>query len=294
MVLNLFLFPRISINKSKFLKRNFPNAKIKYRRLGNILINDVILIKPNDSVNFVLKKYNSFTNLVKWTCLKAITFYGCNYYVSDYHRKLNELNGLRWSEKVGNSFEIHAPKVKDQINGGLLIEYIDGIPIDQFTKFSPKQFFTHFKRIASILYEVHNNNYSFGDCKAENIFFNQKENKYYFLDFEQFEKVSTNEFGRKIWDLTEIFYYLGHIFPSKKSQNFFKKLIFTFLTSYYECLFENHPSTTFKRKMFDELGKLRYTIIYSTFMTPQTFLFVRKTINEWKQQFKHKWNKQYA
>jgi serine/threonine protein kinase len=201
------------------------------------------------------------------------------------------LQGLHWSRSIGSSFNVYAPKVYDVIHGGLIIDFIEGTPIDEFTKFSPKVFFNHFKAIGSILSLIHSNNYSFGDCKAENIFYNSKEKKYYFIDFEQFIKLKPQEYVRKVWDVTELFFYLGHNFPSSTSHDFLKKVIYIFLTRYYSDLFSSSQPNDYKNKMFTELGKLRYILIYATFMSPKTFFFILKTIQEWKNSFRLKWSK---
>ena len=226
--------------------------------------------------------------MIKWTLLVSFTFYSSKYQVSGKRRAINEIKGLNWSRNIGSKFDIFAPKVHEQVNNSLIIEFVDGIPIDDFTKFSHKEYFNHFKKVGSLLFSVHKANYSFGDFKAENILYNVNEKKYYFLDFEQFEEIPSNDYIRRVWDLTELFFYLGHIFPSSKSHTFFKKLIFTFLNSYYNALFESQLSNDIKRKIFDELGRLRYILIYATFMSPNTYFFVLKTIQEWKNSFRKK------
>ena len=284
----MLLFPKFTINKSRFLKSNFPNSKIKYRRLGNIIINDVLLLKPNVHSQFVLKNFDNIFNIIKWTFLTSFTFYSSKYLVSGYHRAINEIKGLKWSEKIGSKLQICAPKVYERLGNSLIIEFVYGTPIDDFTKFSPLEFFSHYKKVGSLLCTMHSNNLSFGDFKAENILYNKQENKYYFLDFEQFREIHPDDYVRRSWDLTELFFYLGHVFPSKKSYNFFKKLIFTFLTSYYSNLQKSTLPTQLKKKMFQELGRLRYIIIYATFMNPRTFFFVLRTIQEWKNSFREK------
>ena len=283
----MLLIPSLSFRKSKFLKNNFPNAKIRYKRLGNFIINDVLLLKPTKSAKFVLKKYNNVFNLVKWTLLVSFTFYASHYTISGKHRAINEVKGLKWAQKVGSKFKLFSPRIHEMLDSSLILEYIDGIPIDKFNKYSYDEWFTHYKEIGKILYSVHSNDYSFGDFKAENIFYDSKQNKYYFIDFEQFYKDKSGEYQRKVWDVTELFFYIGHIFPSSKSHPFYKKTIFTFLTSYYEHLFKSkHFSNDVKFKMFQELGKLKYVIIYATFMSPKTYFFVLRTIQEWKQYFR--------
>lgn len=284
------IFPSLTIRKSRFLKSRYPNAKIKYKRLGNVLINDVILVKPNlaNAKNLVLKNFDNVFNLIKWTFLVSFTFYSSRYFISGKHRALNEFRGLNWSRKIGSRLGIYAPKVFEKVNNSLLIEFINGIPIDDFTKFSNKEYFNHYKKIGRLLFTVHKSNYSFGDFKAENILYNTSEEKYYFIDFEQFTQINSDDYIRRVWDITELFFYLGHIFPSSKSHFFFKKLIFTFLNSYFRGLFSSDLPNELKRKIFDELGNLRYVLIYATFMTPSTYFFVLRTIQEWKSSFRKK------
>ena len=288
----MLLFPRFTINKSRFLKLNFPNTKIRYQRLGNILINDVILLKPNlsNSRNFVLKNFDNIFNLIKWTLLVSFTFYSSKYQVSGKRRTINEIKGLNWSRRIGSKLDIFAPRVHEKVNNSLIIEFVNGVPIDDFTKFSNREFFYHYKKVGSLLFSVHKANYSFGDFKAENILYNADEKKYYFLDFEQFDEIPSNDYIRRVWDLTELFFYLGHNFPSTKSHIFFRKLIFTFLNSYFNELFESQLSNDLKTKIFDELGRLRYILIYATFMSPKTYFFVLRTIQEWKNSFRKKFH----
>ena len=284
------MFPSLTLKNSRFLKSRYPNAKIKYKRLGNILINDVILIKPNlaNAKNLVLKNFDNVFNLIKWTFLVSFTFYSSRYSVSGRHRVFNEIRGLSWSKKIGSRLGIHVPKVFEQLNSSLLIEFINGIPVDDFTKFSKKEYFNHYEKIGKILFSVHKSNHSFGDFKAENILYNASEEKYYFIDFEQFTQINPDDYIRRVWDITELFFYLGHIFPSSRSHFFFKKLIFTFLNSYFSLLFLSDLPNELKRKIFEELGNLRYVLIYVTFMTPTTYFFVLRTIQEWKSSFRKK------
>lgn len=228
--------------------------------------------------------------MIKWTFLAGLTSYSSKYFVSGYHRAVNEVKGLKWVEKVGSKLQIYAPKVYERVGNSLIIEFVYGTPIDDFTQFSPSEFFSHYKKIGTLLCSMHSKNRSFGDFKAENILFNKQENKYYFLDFEQFREIHPNDYVRRVWDLTELFFYLGHIFPSPKSYAYFKTLIYTFLDSYFTNLLNSSLPSALQKQIFQELGKLRYIIIYATFMRPKTFFFVYRTIGEWKASFKDKFD----
>ena len=226
--------------------------------------------------------------MIKWTFLRTLTFYASKYSVSGSRRAINEIKGIHWSKKVGSKIGIHTPKIFEKVNNSLLLEFITGTPVDDFSKFNSEVYFNHYKKVGSLLFSVHKSNCSFGDFKAENILYNSDENKYYFLDLEQFMEIQPDDYIRRVWDITELFFYLGHIFPSSKSHPFFRQLIFIFLNSYFSHLFNSNLSAELKSKIFNELGKLRYILIYSTFMTPTTYFFVLRTIQEWKIQFRKK------
>ena len=287
----MFFFPFRLIKKSKFLQNEFKNTTLSYKRLGNFIINDVVLVyskNNNNDKKYVLKKYNSFFSLVKWTLIKTISFYCINYTISGSQRLNNEIKGLQWSKNIGSNFGMHAPFYYDKINTAVVIDFVDGIPIDKYTEFSNKKFFSHYKNIGTIIANLHLHNFYLGDCKAENIFYS-KDGKYQFLDFEQFNASSNNEVIKRVWDVTELFYYLGHYFPFRKRFEFLKKLIWVFLTNYYQTIFSSNAiDNQTKQRLFDELGKIRYIILYVTFMSPFTFFFILKTIKEWKIHFKSK------
>lgn len=279
----MFLFPSKVINKSKFLKNRFGNKSWNIKHLGNPIINDlkVISLKDDPNQKFVIKKYGSIFSLIKWTLIKFFSFYVTNYKIGSENRSQNEIIGLKFCKQQG----ISAPKFYEKIGSTIIIDFVQGTPIDLHTEFSSKVFFKHFKSIGKLVAFFHVNNAIIGDCKAENILYSIKDKKYYILDLEQFHFTHKSEIKRRVWDITELFFYLGHFYPFKSRYEFLKKIIVTFLTQYFKDIWLSNMDKDIKIKIFNEFGRFRYSIIYMTFMNPFTFKFIANAIKEFKLDF---------
>lgn len=276
----MFLRPLRIIKRSKYLTSKFPDRKWKIRNLGNPILNDIRMITSLDQnpKSFVIKKYGSIFSIAKWLVVKASTISGSNYSVNSTHRQQNEINGLTWIKLHG----FDSPVFYEKVDSTIIIDYIKGIPIDQYSRFTVEEFFQHFKALGKILANIHIQGAVLGDCKAENILYSTQEKKYYILDVEQFSQIRKNEIKKRVWDFTELFFYLGHFFPLKQRFPFLRHLILTFLSSYFKTIRKSSLDKNIKMKLWQELGNWKYTLVYVFFMNPFTFCFIKSIIQEFK------------
>lgn len=255
-----------------------------------MILNDVHLLTPQDtpSDRYVLKGFGNILSIIKWVALRALTFTGVNYSINTRHRTRNEVNGLRWVGKVGHRYGIQAPKLFDHRDTEVVVGFVEGIPLDRTENLPPREFLRGYARFGQVLAVIHSHGFSVGDTKAENILYDRNTGNVTMIDFEQFRKVDPTDPHRRAWDLTEFFFYQGHFFPWKhqREQGLLKPIMQVFLESYFrELRHLGLMEEQVQRQIFREVGKLRYSVTYLTFMSPLTYRFVKRTLRQWKSEF---------
>lgn len=187
----------------------------------------------------------------------------------------NEINGLLWCKQQS----ILAPKIFGQFKTQVVIDFVEGIPLDKFNELKPREIIEAYKKFGGILARIHSKGFSVGDCKAENVLLNKDSKELIILDLEQFKE--TKDVVRHSWDINEFIFYLGHYFPRSKNYQLLGVLIKAFLTNYFKTANNtiNHIRVK-KIKMY--LGKYRLSWPYLLFMSPLTLRFIYKILNDWK------------
>ncbi|MHA2364386.1 MAG: hypothetical protein ACXAC7_10545 [Candidatus Hodarchaeales archaeon] len=283
-----FFLSQRKIKRFNYIKTNYPDSHFLFYPLGNPILNAVFKIWPEDSPSrtYVIKQVSGILNKIKWLGVKIVSFTGVNYDINDSNRLQNEINGLKFCEK----FSIDAPRLYDQLGNRVIVDFIDGIPLDEFGVLTVKELVISYKRFGKILAKIHDKKYSIGDVKAENVMLNRKTNELYVVDFEQFHKVgpTDKDILRHVWELSEFIFYLGHYFPRKNDYSVLDLIITAFLSSYFSNLAESSLSKRKQVIILESLGNLRYTWMYLLFMTPFTLLHIYKVVNEWKIKWKRK------
>lgn len=267
-----------AIKRFKYFQKHFPNSKFKVKALGNPILNAVFKIWPESAPaqQFVVKQYSTFLNTIKWIGLRFFTFLGIKYDINEVLRIQNEINGLKWCQK----HSIQTPRLYDTHKTRVVMDFIEGVPLDEFSVLSTPELVNAYQQFGVMLAKIHAKGSSIGDCKAENVMLNRETKELYLLDLEQFKQ--TDDVQRHAWDVNEFVFYLGHYFPRKHSRQLLGIIIKSFLSKYFEAFADLSNDQTRLENIKRNLGKFHLSWVYLLFMSPLTFRFIYKILNEWK------------
>ena len=135
--------------------------------MGNPILNAVFKIWPEDtpSQKFVVKQYSTILNTIKWISLRFFTFLGIKYDINEVLRIQNEINGLNWCQQQS----ILTPRLYDTHKTQVVMDFIEGVPLDEFSNLSTPELINAYKDFGTMLAKIHAKGFSIGDCKAENV-----------------------------------------------------------------------------------------------------------------------------
>ncbi|OLS25605.1 MAG: hypothetical protein HeimC3_13530 [Candidatus Heimdallarchaeota archaeon LC_3] len=250
---------------------------VKTKQLGNPILNSVSKIYMKSGQVYVKKNYKTIINFLKWFGLRIFTFGSNLFVVWASHRIQNEINSKKFCKK----YDIKTPKLIDQEGYNLIVELINGIPLDAVhTNEGRKNFIKAYEKMGMILAKIHNLNACIGDCKPENIF-ETEDNELYILDFDQFRffrKFSEKMLTAQLWDFHEFLFYLGHFFPNS-NHPLLPKLIRAFQIGYFNKRKRNKVFGKFLIK----IGSPRYIWSYLLFLNPLTLKLIYHLVTTEKQ-----------
>lgn len=240
----------------------------KIRPLGNPILNSVNKLYLKSGQVYVLKKYSTFINFLKWFGLRIFSFGSNLFVVWASHRIQNEINGKIFCKK----YKINTPEIIKREKNALVLEFITGVALDSVHAFQGnKEFIKSYRTMGELLAKIHNLKACVGDCKPENIF-HLENNELSFIDFDQFQyfnKSSKKLIIGQLWDFHEFIFYLGHFFPNKRHP-LLPKLINSFLHGYFARRKQNK---TFGKFLL-QIGSFRYFWSYLFFLNPLTLKFL--------------------
>ncbi|MHA1989836.1 MAG: hypothetical protein ACW981_03170 [Candidatus Hodarchaeales archaeon] len=250
----------------------------KVEPLGNPILNSVSKLYLNSGQIYVLKKYSTLINFLKWFGLRIFSFKSNLFVVWASHRIQNEINGKIFCEK----YNIRTPKIIQRKSYDLVLEFVTGIHLDAVhTPEGRSKFIQSYEKMGSLLARIHNLNACIGDCKPENIF-QTENNELEIIDFDQFrffKKYSERMIIGQLWDFHEFIFYLGHYFPNS-SHPLLPKLIKAFLKGY----FQKRRRNEFFGRFLVKMCSIRFIWSYLFFLHPLTLKFIYDLVNREKKE----------
>ena len=244
------------------------------RALGNPLINSVTIIYTKDGKKFVLKKYKTVLNFLKWFMLRIVTFGTNQYAVWSYHRIQNQINGNRFFTAYG----FPTARIIEEKRDELIFEFVNGLSLDQMhRKGIGLKLIPSYRLMGETLARIHDHHGNIGDCKPENVFQTQ-DGRITIIDLDQFkyfERSTRKMLIAQLWDVHEFVYYTGHFFPNSRHP-----LLNLFLRAFLRGYLTTRKRSKDFYWLLRHLATFRAIWPFTTFLHPKTFMKISKILNE--------------